>query len=200
MKRTTLALALLLAISAVAGPTTQSSQPSTRAVGSATAPITIELYSDFQCPHCKEFHDDVLPSLIADYVNTGKVYLVRHYFLLKFPYSKLAAVYVCAAERLGKYNQACDALYQKQQFWAQNGNVDEVVCSAIPPADVVKVRALAKDPGVAAEVEKDTAGGLAQNVKSTPTLIVVHNGQRIPIEVAVSYPILKRYLDGLLAH
>jgi len=28
----------------------------------------------------------------------------------------------------------------------------------------------------------------------------VHNGKRTPIELAVSYPMLKRYLDGMLAH
>jgi protein-disulfide isomerase len=193
MKKITFAIALLLAISAVAGPT-----GSTKAMGSATAPITIDLYSDFQCPHCKEFHDDVLPSLINDFVNTGKAYLVRHYFLLKFPYSRQAALYACAAERIGKYNQACDALFQKQPIWAQSGNVDEAVCSVLLPADAQKVRALVKDPTVAMEVEKDTLLGQGQNVKSTPTLIIAHNGKKYPIEVAVSYPILKRFLDSLL--
>jgi protein-disulfide isomerase len=197
-KTISIALAFLaagsLAIVCGAGP------GSTKALGSPTAPITIDLFSDFQCPHCKELHDETLPSLIADYVNTGKVYLVRHYFVLKFPYSHLAAVYACAAERIGKYNQACDALFQKQQIWGKTGNVDEAVCSVLSPADAQKVRALVKDPTVAMEVEKDTAIGMGQNVKSTPTLIIEHNGKRTPIELVVSYPILKRYLDGLLGN
>ena len=195
MKTTPIALAFLLTIAVAAGPT----GGSTKAMGSPTAPITIDLFSDFQCPHCKEFHDEILPSLVADFVNTGKVYLVRHYFVLKFPYSQLAANYACAAERIGRYNQACDALFQKQQVWGKTGNVDEAVCSVLPPAEAQKVRALVKDPTVAMEVEKDTATGTAQNVKSTPTLIIVHNGKRTPIEVQVSYSILKRYLDGPLA-
>jgi len=191
------ALALLLIVPAVAaGP----SGNSTRAIGSPTAPITIELFSDFQCPHCKELHDETLPSLITDYVNTGKVYLVRHYFLLKFPYSRLSATYACAAEKIGRYDQACDALYKTQQSWGQTGKVDEAVCNALSPADAKKVRELVKDPSVAMEIEKDTALGMSQNVKSTPTLIVVHNGKRTPIELAVSYPMLKRFLDGMLAH
>jgi protein-disulfide isomerase len=194
MKRSIIALVFGLAVWAAAG----SAAESTKAVGSATAPITIDLYSDFQCPHCKEFHDQVLPSLITDFVNTGKVYLVRHYFLLKFPYSRLAALYVSAAERIGKYNQASDALFQTQQVWSQTGNVDQAVCSVLSPADAQKVRALVKDPAVAMEVEKDTILGQGQNVKSTPTLIVIHNGKRTPIEMAVSYPILKRFLDGML--
>jgi protein-disulfide isomerase len=195
MRTITTALALLLAIpAAAAGP----SAGSTRAIGSPTAPITIELYSDFQCPHCKVLHDETLPSLINDYVNTGKVYLVRHYFVLKFPYSRLSATYVAAAEKIGKYNEACDVLFQKQQLWSQSGNVDETVCSVLSPADAQKVRALVKDPSVTMEIDKDTALGTSQNVKSTPTLIVVHNGKRTPIELAVSFPMLKRFLDGML--
>src|SRR5579862_2975096 len=124
MKSTFIVLILLLTLAASgAGPAGNS----TRAMGSPTAPITIELYSDFQCPHCKELHDETLPQLINEWVSTGKVYLVRHYYVLKFPYSKLAAEYACAAERIGRYNQASDALFQKQQIWGQNGNVDQAV-------------------------------------------------------------------------
>ena len=195
MKTITLALALALTIAAEPGSTSKS----TRAMGSPTAPITLDLYTDFQCPHCKEFHDDTLPQLINEYVNTGKVYLVRHYFILKFPYSKLSATYAAAAEKIGRYNEASDALYKTQQGWSQTGNVDQAVCSALSPADAKKVRELVKDPSVLAEAEKDTEQGrTTNNVKSTPTLIVGHKGKKTTIEMAVSYPLLKRYLEGVL--
>jgi protein-disulfide isomerase len=194
-RKITIALAFLVAISEAAGPPPGPG----RALGSPTAPITIDLYSDFQCPHCKDFHDETLPPLIAEYVNTGKVYLVRHYFLLKSPYSRLAALYACAAERIGKYNQASDALYKMQRGWGQTGKVDEAVSSVLSPADAQKVRALVKDPTVAVEVEKDTELGRSQNVRSTPTLFIAYKGKRTPIEMGVSYSILKRFLDGLLA-
>ena len=200
MKRTitkiAIALALLMTTSAVAGPT----GGSTKAIGLATAPITIDLYSDFQCPHCKELHDAVLPMLIADYVNTGKVYLVRHYFTLRFPYSKTSAVFACAAERIGRYNEACDALFKAQPQWSNSGRVEETVCGALSPADAQKVRMLAKDPSVAGEVEKDTELGMSQGVKATPTMFITHNGRHDTIDIVVTYSILKRYLDGLLAH
>jgi protein-disulfide isomerase len=195
MNKITIGLAFLLAASAVAGPTAGS----TKAVGTVMAPITIELYSDFQCPHCKELHDDVMPQLMNDYVSTGKVYLVRHYFVLKFPYSRLAATYAAAAEKIGRYNQACDALFQRQQYWGQNGKVDEVVCGVLTPAEAQKVRALVKDPAVIAEIDKDTALGTSQGVKGTPTMFITHKGKRTPIEVQVNYSLLKRFLDGLLA-
>ncbi len=171
---------------------------STRAMGSPTAPVTIDLYSDFACPHCKEFHDETLPQVISDFVNTGKVYLVRHYFLLKFQYSRLAARYACAAERIGKYNEVSDVLYLTQRNWGINGNVDAVVSTVLSPADMQKVRALVKDPSVAAEIDKDTALGTSEKITETPTMIIVHKGERIPVAGVISYPILKMYLDKVL--
>ncbi len=194
MKTTTIALLSFLLISAA----TLLAAASTKAMGSATAPMTIELFSDFQCPHCKEFHDETLPLLIADYVSTGKVYLVRHYFLLKFPYSRLSATYACAAEKIGKYNEVSDILFKTQRNWGQTGNVDAVVSSVLSPADAQKVRTLAKDPSIIAEIEKDTALGTSESVRETPTMIIIHNGQRQPIAGVISYPILKMYLDKVL--
>jgi protein-disulfide isomerase len=141
-----------------------------------------------------------MPSLVRDYVNTGKVYLVRHYFLLKFPYSRLAASYAAAAEKIGQYDRVCDALFRNQQIWSQTGKVDDVACAVLTPADAQKVRALVKDPAVAQVIDQDTALGVKNNVKGTPTLIISHNGTRTPIDVQVSYSILKRFLDGMLAH
>ena len=195
MKTIMLTVAGLLAMSAVAaGPTAGGG----KAMGRPTAPITIDLYSDFQCPHCKELHDDVLPSLINDYVNPGKVYLVRRYFVLKFPYSQLSATYACAADHVGKYNQVSDVLFQRQATWGQTGKVDETVASVLSPADAEKVRKLVKDPSIAAEITDDVAMGTRDKVSQTPTMVIVHNGQRTPIAGNVGYSLLRMYLDKLL--
>ena len=171
----------------------------TKALGSPTAPITVDLFSDFQCPHCKELHDEVLPSMIADFVNTGKVYLVRHYYMLPRPLSRPAATYVCAAERIGKYNLVADYLFQTQATWVQTGNVDEAVSKILTPADMQKVRALVKDPSVTAEVDKDQALGTSEHVNQTPTMIIVHKGQHTPIAGMINYSLIKMYLEKVLA-
>ncbi len=44
--------------------------------GDENAPVTIIEFSDFQCPFCKKFVDETLPSIQKDYIKTGKVKLV----------------------------------------------------------------------------------------------------------------------------
>src|SRR5208282_1711452 len=119
-----------------------------------TAPILIDIYSDFQCPACKALHENTLGQLAYDYVDKGKVYLVHHEFPLpQHAHAMEAACYACAASRVGKYQQVSDVLFRSQQTWAANGKVDETVCGVLTPAEAKKVRALAKDPAITAEVQ-----------------------------------------------
>jgi protein-disulfide isomerase len=50
--------------------------PSDNAMGDPNAPITIEEFSDFQCPYCARFHEQTEPLLRQYYIDTGKVRLV----------------------------------------------------------------------------------------------------------------------------
>jgi protein-disulfide isomerase len=164
-----------------------------RFIGSTVSATTIELYSDFQCPSCKWLYENTLKPLLAK----GGVYLVERYFPLPIhAYAKQAACYACAADRVGKYEQVCDVLFKKQEDWGKTGKVDETVCSVLTAAEAAKVRALAKDPSVMAEVQKDIDLGMRNHISGTPTMLVSHNGKTYTIG-PVSFPILSRFLDSL---
>jgi protein-disulfide isomerase len=177
----------------------QSPAKSGRSLGVAVAPIIIEVFSDFQCPHCKLLYEKTLRPLVEDYVRTGKVYLVHRFYPLAWhAYAKQAACYACAADHVGKYEQTCEVLFRKQDDWAKTGEVDETVCGVLTPAEAAKVRVLAKDPAVLAEVMRDVELGQRAKIQGTPTMLITHNGQTQPIANAVSYSLLRRYLDDLL--
>lgn len=42
-------------------------------LGDPKAPNTLQLYSDYRCPHCRMFHTDFEPGLIEDFVLTGRM-------------------------------------------------------------------------------------------------------------------------------
>src|SRR5215468_7889368 len=169
-----------------------------KAFGNPAAPITIELFSDFQCPSCRSLHMSMLPALMKDYVVPGKAYLVYKEFpLSQHNHSREAAAYACAAARVGKYEQVADALFQNQPAWAENGKVFETVASALTPAERTKVQALAQDPSVVNEVQSDYMEGQREQVNQTPTMIIIKGTKKWPIAGSLSYNLLKQFLDDI---
>src|SRR5690606_29190462 len=84
--------------------------------GDTSAPVTLTMYGDFQCPACKtegQLLERAWPRI------QGKVRLVfRHYPLDIHRHAFLAARYAEAAARQGKFWEMHDALYANQELWS----------------------------------------------------------------------------------
>ena len=63
-------------------------------LGSEDAPVTIIEFSDYQCPFCRKFWTETLPSLKSEYIDTGKVRFVYR----DFPLASLHAMAIPSAE------------------------------------------------------------------------------------------------------
>ena len=171
-----------------------------KAYGTPGAPVTIEIFSDFACPHCRDLHDHVVPLLMRDLVVPGKVYLVLREYPFLTNHSQEAACFAVAAARVGKYRPVANALYETQAKWATEGNVWGSVSSAVTdPKERKRIETLAKDPEVVGEVQREKAEGVACGVTGTPTLLVSHAGKSIRFDRidASNYPFFRQYLDGL---
>ena len=171
-----------------------------RAFGSKSAPIAMEVFSDFQCPACKQLYKTTNQQLLDNYVNTNKVYLVHRDFPLPMhAHSRVAARYVRAAAQLGRGEQAEQALFQNQEKWEQSGDIDGTLAAVLPAADMTKIRAQAKGTALDAGIDKDVALGKTYNVNQTPTTIIHFKGQTYPVVGIVSYDVLRQFLDQLLS-
>jgi len=170
--------------------------------GSPSAPITIELYTDYECPACRSFFLYSLPDLTKDFVNTGKVRLIHRDFRIpSHQFTKVATRYANAAGEIGKFDVVTQQLFQTQPDWAQNGNVDGTVAKVLSPADLEKVRALVKnDSHLDDSVVRDEAMATNQDhLQETPTIVIVAKGKREVIGGGMPYTILKQYLNQKLA-
>lgn len=198
MKRVAL-LAVVSALITVAISSSSAQTPSARAVGPVTAAVRIDLFSDFECPACKQLHEQTLRRIKEDFARQGKIRLVHHDFPLpQHKQARRAAVLAAAADRIGKYDLVADALFKQQETWAANGSVDAAVDSVLTPEERKKIREIANDPAIAANIERDLQLGQRMKVSSTPTMIVTHNGKPNPVVGVVSYPVFSKYLNSLL--
>lgn len=173
-----------------------------KAEGNPAAPVVMEVFSSFDCPHCREFEEVTLPLIKRDFVHTGKVYLVHREFPLTgqyHPYAREASSYAVAAARIGKYEKVAEALFRNQAAWATGGKVWEIVAAVLTPAEQKRVQALAKEPSVEAEIAREFQEGVAIGINSTPTVCVNHGSQRIPVQAqGLNYTLLKSMLDGMV--
>jgi protein-disulfide isomerase len=88
--------------------------------GAANAPVWLVEISDFQCPFCKEWHDQSFATIDREYVKTGKVRVAY----LNFPLSRIhpnaqaaAEAAMCAGVQ-GKFWELHESLFQTQTRWA----------------------------------------------------------------------------------
>ncbi|HKD04362.1 MAG TPA: thioredoxin domain-containing protein [Bryobacteraceae bacterium] len=181
--------------------TTTAKATNFKETGSPTAPITLELFTDYQCPSCRMFYQDVLPQVISQYVAPGKVRLIHRDFPLpQHQYSRTATKYANAAGQVGMYDLVAGQIFKTQGDWEQNGNVDGEVAKVVPPGSMQKIREIVKnDAHLDDSVTSDIAIANRDGLNQTPTLVIVRNGKRTKIDGAVPFTILKSYLDQLLA-
>jgi protein-disulfide isomerase len=89
-----------------------------RIQGNPSAPVWVIEVSDFQCPFCKQWHDETYPILRDEFVRTGKVRLAYVNFpLAQHQYAWPAAEAAMCAGAQGKFWEMHDALFNTQSRW-----------------------------------------------------------------------------------
>ena len=92
-------------------------EPQEQVLGDPHAPVTIIEYASLTCPHCAQFHNEVLPELKERYITPGKVRLIYRDFPLDQTALAAAALAHCAGP--DRYFSMLDALFETQSNWAR---------------------------------------------------------------------------------
>jgi protein-disulfide isomerase len=169
--------------------------------GSINSPIRIEVFSDFQCPACRDFYLGTIRQVLQNYSQSNKVCVLYHEFPLNIhKYAKTAARYGEAASRMGLQNllMVYDTLYANQAQWSQNGNIEAVLAKALAPKEFQTIKTLVKDPNIDQVIKKETDLANKQNIKSTPTVILHYAGKQERVESGISYLLMKQFIDSKL--
>ncbi len=89
-------------------------------LGPADAKVVIVEYASLTCPHCAQFHTEVLPGVKKEFVETGKV----RYIYRDFPLDRLALGAAMVARCAGRdsYFGYIDTFYAAQGQWSRASN------------------------------------------------------------------------------
>jgi protein-disulfide isomerase len=156
-------------------------------IGSATAPVKIVVFSDYQCPYCGQFASTIKPALVNDFVNTGKLQFVYYDFPLggTHKYSFLAARAARCAGDQNKFWEYHDLLFGQQSEWSFS--------SGVPMAEFLKYatqagvdsgpfEACLKSDKYADVVTANRMLGDQLGVNATPTVIINNRKVASPLD------------------
>ena len=95
-----------------------------KVLGQDDAPVTMVEYASMTCGHCANFHNNTLPDIKKNYIDTGKARLIMR----EFPFDPRAeAGFMLARCSDERYFAMVDVLFQQQRSWAGAENAREAL-------------------------------------------------------------------------
>lgn len=152
-------------------------------MGAPDAPITMIEYASITCPHCARLHNETMPRLKAEYIDSGKLKLVFRDFPLDRIALNAAMLARCAGPE--RYFTFLEVFFAQQPNWLRGTSAEQIMAS---------LRRLARTGGMSeAQMDACLANTEVQNavltqtmtgerehkVQATPTLVIngtVHRG------------------------
>ena len=93
-------------------------------LGINEAPIKIKIFSSLTCPHCADFHINVVPKIKKEYVDPGKVQLIFIDFPLDQAAFDASKLLHCLEQK--KQIAFLDKIYENQSQWTSGKNLSEI--------------------------------------------------------------------------
>lgn len=146
-----------------------------RVLGAATAPVWLVVVSDFQCPICKQWYDEVFPVIRREYVATGKVRvgyinMPQAAHLNGMPTALAAA---CASAQ-GKFWETSVRIFETQKRWDTLPDarpfLDSLAIAA--GAEPVSLRICTERARATKLVLEDVERGKAAGVNALPAFFI----------------------------
>ncbi len=138
-------------------------------LGPADAPVTIVEFSDYQCPYCKVWHEQVYGELLATY--GSKIRFVYRDFPLDeiHPEARPAAIAATCAGAQGKYWEYHNLLFSGE---LGIGSEARTAYAQRLGLDMDRFAACIADEAGGAEVDGDLQAAFELGVRGTPTFFI----------------------------
>ena len=167
-------------------------------IGNDNASITIIEYASMSCSHCANFHNNTLPDLKKEYIDTGKVKFVFRDFPYNYPALLGSMVMRCIPSEV-RYDYM-NALYKLQDNWVvkENAITHQELYKIMQSGGMSKENFDACLNNVDLEnqiLEEVIAAQSEFNIRSTPSFLI--NGDLL--EGDKSIKVFRQILDKILS-
>ena len=171
-------------------------------LGKTDAPVRLVEFADLQCPICREYSLQSLPTLVQDYVRTGKVRMEFRNLSFLGPDSITAGRAAAAAAQQNKLWNFADVLYfnqgEENSGYVTPQFIDRINKAAgvdSAEADAFAKSAASQEPLAAANTMANQFG-----VNATPTILVGKRGGDLKAVNADATDVsaYKSAIDGVL--
>lgn len=140
----------------------------------ATLPVTLEEFADFECPACQTYQP-VVEQIVSEFSEDEMVFKYRHLPLTQIhPHAYNAAIASEAAREQGKFAEYASLLYENQENLTDE---DLLKYAEELELDMDKFKADLENPELKERVDNDMKEADARNYQSTPTFVL--DGKRI---------------------
>ena len=156
--------------------------------GKMDAPVTLVIFSDFECPWCGKM-EPMLTQLLAANKDTLRI-VFKHLPLAIHPQAELAAMAAIAAQKQNKFWEMHDALFQISNWTPA---VIEETAQKIG-LNMEQFKADINSTETQMRLAKDKSDAMSSDVSATPSLFI--NGR--PVRER-SLPVLQAMVDEALA-
>jgi protein-disulfide isomerase len=146
-----------------------------RIIGSPSATVWMIIISDFQCPFCKQWHDESWEAIRKEFVETGRIRVAYMNLPLSMHANALPAAHaaMCASVQ-GKFWPVQDAMFRTQKEWSRLADAHPFFESLARDAgaDVEALRACVQSGVMRPLIQSDEARATSAGAQSTPTFFV----------------------------
>ena len=144
-------------------------------LGSASAPVTIVEFGDFQCKFCDRFAKETEPNINATYIQTGKANMIFKNFVTHGPDSITAAMGALCANDQGKFWNFYEILYKNQgeenSGWANANNLKKFA-SLILGLNTQEFNSCLDSNKHKPVIDNDNVLAISSGFQGTPTFVI----------------------------
>jgi len=151
---------------------------SANALGSATAPVTLLYFGDLQCPFCRDFTLEVLPSITKRWVRTDDLRIEYHALETATREPEVFVTQQVAALAAGKQDRAwhfIETFYREQGEEGSGYVTDRFlqgIASEVPDLNLSQWNRERTDPQLADEITADARAAENAGINGTPSFLI----------------------------